>query len=397
MDGAPGAPAARASGHRSDAALDRCIAQHLEVACDAARGVSFWRAARSARMERAFAELDSAEAEMLFRAPDSYVLGQLPSIVTHVRAHLPPSHPERVHAERLADELPTGRVSADGALDGAAAGAPGSGAPGSGAPGSGATAVGRRSPGAAGGATSVGTTAGAGRRGVLLPRTLDTAAPWTLRDQDRVALVKAVQSASSAARREHNRLRSFRNIVLVTTLAMFVLAASLAVLGWQKQTWIPLCFAPQGLESVVCPTTTSDLPDDPVTKAPPAGKTAADTIARTAQPHDVALVMLIGLAAASLSGTIALRNLRGSSTPFAVPGALLLLKLPTGALTALLGLLLINGGFVPGLSALDSSGQIIAWALIFGAAQQLVTGLVDKKAQSVLDSVGSAPMTADKE
>ena len=49
MDSAPGAPAARASGHRSDAALDRCIAQHLKVACDAARGVSFWRAARSAR------------------------------------------------------------------------------------------------------------------------------------------------------------------------------------------------------------------------------------------------------------------------------------------------------------------------------------------------------------
>ena len=68
--------------------------------------------------------------------------------------------------------------------------------------------------------------------------------------------------------------------------------------------------------------------------------------------------------------------------------ALVALKLPTGALTALLGLLLINGGFIPGLSALDSSGQILASALVFGAAQQLVTGLVDKKAQSVLDSVG---------
>jgi hypothetical protein len=49
-----------------------------------------------------------------------------------------------------------------------------------------------------------------------------------------------------------------------------------------------------------------------------------------------------------------------------------------------------------GLSALDSPGQFLAWALVFGAAQQLVTGLVDKKAQSVLDSVGSAPMTEQK-
>jgi hypothetical protein len=77
--------------------------------------------------------------------------------------------------------------------------------------------------------------------------------------------------------------------------------------------------------------------------------------------------------------------------------ALILLKLPTGALTAVLGLVLLSAGFVPGFSALDSSAQILGWAVVFGASQQLVTGLVDKKAQSVLDSVGSAPMTADKE
>jgi hypothetical protein len=34
---------------------------------------------------------------------------------------------------------------------------------------------------------------------------------------------------------------------------------------------------------------------------------------------------------------------------------------------------------------------------VFGAAQQLITGLVDKKAQSVPESVGSTPMTADHE
>jgi hypothetical protein len=41
--------------------------------------------------------------------------------------------------------------------------------------------------------------------------------------------------------------------------------------------------------------------------------------------------------------------------------ALALLKVPLGALTAVLGLLLMSGGFVPGLSALDSSAQILAW------------------------------------
>jgi hypothetical protein len=42
-------------------------------------------------------------------------------------------------------------------------------------------------------------------------------------------------------------------------------------------------------------------------------------------------------------------------------------------------------------------GQILARALISGAAQQAVTGLVDRKAQAVPDPVGSAPMTADEE
>ncbi|MFD9860056.1 hypothetical protein [Streptomyces alboflavus] len=78
--------------------------------------------------------------------------------------------------------------------------------------------------------------------------------------------------------------------------------------------------------------------------------------------------------------------------------ALALLKLPMGALTAALGLLLIRGGFVPGLSALDSTAQIIAWAIIFGYSQQLFTKFVDNQGQAVLNAVhgpnGPTPTTA---
>jgi len=66
------------------------------------------------------------------------------------------------------------------------------------------------------------------------------------------------------------------------------------------------------------------------------------------------------------------------------------LKLPVGAITAFLGLLLIRGEFVPGLSALDTPGQILAWALVFGYAQQLFTRLVDQQGQVVLDNVRGA-------
>ncbi len=66
-----------------------------------------------------------------------------------------------------------------------------------------------------------------------------------------------------------------------------------------------------------------------------------------------------------------------------------MLKLPTGALTAVLGLLLMRGQFIPGLTALDSSAQILAWALVFGYGQQLFTRLVDQQAHTVLDRVRS--------
>ena len=97
---------------------------------------------------------------------------------------------------------------------------------------------------------------------------------------------------------------------------------------------------------------------------------------------------LVGLIAASVAAAAALRNIKGTSTPYSLPVALAVLKLPTGALTAVLGLLLMRGNFVPGLTALDSSAQIIAWAVVFGYAQQLLTRMVDQQAHSVLEDVG---------
>lgn len=66
---------------------------------------------------------------------------------------------------------------------------------------------------------------------------------------------------------------------------------------------------------------------------------------------------------------------------------MLLLKLPCGGLTALISLLLIRGQFVPGLSAIDTSEQILGYAVLFGFAQQLLTRLVDDKGREVLDRV----------
>jgi hypothetical protein len=209
--------------------------------------------------------------------------------------------------------------------------------------------------------------------------------------EHRSAIVDAVRAASSAARREHARLRSFQTVVLLTTAGLAVLAVLLAALSAAQPRWLPLCFAPQGAGAVVCPTGSAELAADA------SGADVGAVMAGTASAADASVVMLLGLTGAAVTGAAAIRRIRGTSTPYAVPMALIALKLPTGALTAFLGLLLINGDFVPGLSALDTPGQILAWGLLFGAAQQLVTGLVDKKAQSVLEAVGPSPMTSENE
>jgi hypothetical protein len=157
---------------------------------------------------------------------------------------------------------------------------------------------------------------------------------------------------------------------------------------------IPLCFAPQeaGRTTVVCPTAESG-PFVPIGEDPQAGVDMKDidiVVEDTAKPLDLIVVELVGLTAAAIATAAAIRRIKGSSERYGLPVALAALKLPTGAITAFLGLLLMRGQFVPGLTALDTSAQILAWALVFGYAQQLFTRLVDQQGQTVLDNVRGA-------
>jgi hypothetical protein len=209
--------------------------------------------------------------------------------------------------------------------------------------------------------------------------------------QERGWIVTAMRGASSAAVREQRRVRSFRNVLVGTTLVMTVLAVAIALLGFVRPTMIPLCFLPEqaGGTVVVCPTAQSSLPL-PGPQPGLAVPDVDDVIARTAGHADLFIVELVGLTAAAVAAAGAIRGIRGSSEPHGLPVALAALKLPTGAVTAFLGLLLMRGQFVPGLSALDTSGQILAWALVFGYGQQLFTRFVDQQAHNVLDSVRGA-------
>lgn len=216
----------------------------------------------------------------------------------------------------------------------------------------------------------------------------------TLGAEHRDLLTNVQHAANTQRRRNLLRLRGFRNLLLGGIVVFSLIALGLGLVGHRYPTAIPLCFAPEsdGKVKLVCPH--SETPLGTVTTA---DFDFDQAIGRTASRGDVLLVELVGLLAAALAGAAGLRKLTtGTSTPYAVPVALALLKLPTGAVTAVVGLLLMRADFVPGLSALDSSAQILGWAVVFGIAQQLVTGFVDGQAAGLLERVGGRGAGGDR-
>lgn len=334
--------------------LAEAIPLHLKAARQAAKAARLrpkrWVRGfrRGALHERAMSNLDAAEADILSLAPPDYLLGQMPCLLRNVRCHLVPTDPRRQEMERIARRL--GLDDADHPEL---------------------------------------TNLTDEERDKKLKKTVE---------QERGTIVAVTRGARSAALREQVRLRSFRNVVVSTTLLMTLLAIGVAITGWLRPTMIPLCFAPEesGQAVVVCPTGQSapfSTTRQSVTNPQSLSTTFTDiddAIQQTATPRDLLVVELVGLTAAAVAAVATIRKLRGSSERLGLPVALAALKLPTGAITAFLGLLLMRGQFVPGLSALDTSAQILAWALVFGYAQQLFTRLVDQQGQTVLDNVRGA-------
>jgi hypothetical protein len=215
-------------------------------------------------------------------------------------------------------------------------------------------------------------------------------------DERRAAFQSATRIGMELKDLQHDRLRAFRNIVLATAAALALLVGTVCLVGAWRPDALPLCFGPepttppggipepvQGPLGVACPS--EDAPPFPGTQA-----------RRLPAPGDVTLVALLGMLGGGLSAALSLQGLQGTSTPYDVPVALALLKLPSGAMSALVGLLFIHGGFIPGLTQLDNQQQILAYAFLFGIAQQLVTGTVDKKAQEILNKVPSKEPVSTK-
>jgi hypothetical protein len=186
------------------------------------------------------------------------------------------------------------------------------------------------------------------------------------------------------------RLSNFSRVLYASAGVLTVGALVFAVVGFVGPRDVPVCFNP--VDGVVCPTSMAPTPQAGTEAASGQPKPVTAAVDGAMRDHadkwDIALIEGVGLLAAAVAAAGSLSRLGSTATPFRVPLALAVLKLPTGALTAILGLLLMRGGFVPGLGALDTPAQVIAWAIILGYAQQLFTRFVDRYAASQLDNFG---------
>jgi hypothetical protein len=173
---------------------------------------------------------------------------------------------------------------------------------------------------------------------------------------------------------EHAQLRSFRNIVLISACFLLLLLILTVSFVTTHPTFIPFCFPGEPLPNASTVIQATHCPTSSGLRAAPTGS-------------DILVVALLGALGGATAATLSIRNLKGTSTPYDVPVALAFLEVPLGVLAAILGLVAVRGNFVPGLSRLDSQGQILACALIFGFAQQALSRLLDKRAQDLMEGL----------
>lgn len=193
---------------------------------------------------------------------------------------------------------------------------------------------------------------GESHESVTTAREIMGRAKWT--EHDREALARSVKAVYAASDSESVRLRSFRNILLGATAVLALLAVCFGVVAAHRPDTFGLVTSGTSLSGA-----------------------------------DIAIAELLGLVSASLVGALAIRKMKGTSTAYAVPMASLLLKLPTGALTAVAGLLMVKAGIAGTGMSLTTSAHVVGYSLLFGASQQGITGMVDRQAQSLLNNISS--------
>lgn len=175
----------------------------------------------------------------------------------------------------------------------------------------------------------------------------------TLEDADRTAVAHAKQEAYQLMMEGYESKRSFRNVIILTTLIAALAALLLGILGeFDKTIQNRLDVYPH-------------------------------TPGEALWPATIWQVELIGALAGFIVAIGVLGRLRGQG-PYSLRVAQAALKVPTGALTALVGMLMLQSETF-GIGPVETKVAFVGWAIVFGASQELITRLVDQKAAAVVE------------
>ncbi|MEU7576285.1 hypothetical protein AB0B50_01585 [Streptomyces sp. NPDC041068] len=175
----------------------------------------------------------------------------------------------------------------------------------------------------------------------------DERVPWA---------VAALLEAAYAVQEERAvRSRNFRNRLIRAGSVLTLLLVVTVTVAWHSAGAIPVC--------------TSGCPD-------------------REEPglREVGLVMLLGMLGAATHVAGRLQKMGGSWNPYNLPFYQELIKLPIGALTAVIGLLLVDTEWLPMTEAPDSWHDVMASAVVFGLAQIALTRSIDQRAEKILAS-----------
>ena len=131
------------------------------------------------------------------------------------------------------------------------------------------------------------------------------------------ALTDADRDTSSARTRGElaasarlTRVRSFRNLLIGGILTLFALAICSPSVSLSSR--VAAALLPAGGQDEVRLLAAGGA------RGAPAAADIDDLVAQAAKPRDVLVIEIVGLVAATLAGAIALRGMRGTSTPYAV-------------------------------------------------------------------------------
>jgi hypothetical protein len=171
-------------------------------------------------------------------------------------------------------------------------------------------------------------------------------------------VAEAFGACCSAEDMQQTQVRLFRGVLLGTFAGLLIPIIALSAAAAKHPGLLPMCLH-TSVKAMFCASGN---------KSPTGG--------------DLPLVLSVGAVGAALAVAKTLAGLSVAGVRYSLSVAQGLLKIALGAITAMLGLLLLQTQNLPGVLA--SQAGVLMAAVVFGYAQQLFTTFIDQRAASLL-------------